>query len=351
MSLEKILPGLITLLVVSSQLHSQCSNTNQFPSFTEQVPYFQLEQPIASQIYAGEYTLATGWNAFENYVVASSQPDYISIYSLDDQLVAHGPSPLTFSTDNIFSSDSLKINFNLISPPCGTEDVSRQPTIECLTCPPPSNVGIGNSNPHQSAILDLTNSRSQGLLLPSVLGLPNAPVPQDGLLIYDNAADELKLHKDQAWTTVATTSDIADQLSSPRQLTIPSAAFLPMSSSTEHGFSNTRGKYSDGFSLIAPIILPTGATINSVRYYFYDNNSTDDANISLRYNSATSGTTTSIAIYDTSGAFNSIRSGLFTSIDLQVAANTNYYLVFNPENTVLTSNLAIKSVTVWYTPQ
>jgi len=348
----RIIASVLALLFLSSQnVQSQCNNPTQWPTTVQQVPFFKLEFPIASQIFAGEHTLATGWRQFQNYVVTSSLPDYISIYTTDDQLVAHGPSPLTFYTNDIVSSDSLKISFNLISPPCGSDDVGRQPVIECATCPSASNVGIGNIAPHQSAILDLTNYASQGLLLPSVTSVPGAPAATDGLLLYQQSTDEIRLHADGGWTTVATKADISEQLSTPQQLTIPSAAFVPMSSSAEHGFSFTRGKYSNGASLIAPLVLPEGATINSLTYCYYDNDSNLDANIRLYYNLATSGTSTSTAIFDTSGAANSIRTANIPNVEEPIRANNNYFILFNPESTALNNNIAIKAVTVYYTPQ
>ena len=330
------------LLILFNSGYAQCNNETLFPSTVVQAPYYKTETIIANNQWAGEYALITAFNFGQTYQITSSEgnSDYISVYNLDDEPVAYGVSPLTIS--NFSFSDTLKVNFNLVSPPCGIENVSRITIISCETCPNAENVAIGNSEPHESAVLDLTNSMNQGVLLPKIDPQTPGPVPSDGLLGFDKFDDRLIYYDGNSYQTVKTLSDT-------KLITkiIPGAAFVPIEDCV-HRFSNAIGKYSDGTKLIAPLELPIGAKLNHIKYYYYDSSS-NSADIRFFYQPI-EGTGPSVTnyIYNTQGAVTGIRSYEFNSIGFLITSANAYYFQFNPGSTTLDSGLAIKAVEVVY---
>ena len=64
-------------------------------------------------------------------------------------------------------------------------------------------IGIGNTNPNGSAILDLTNSTSQGFLAPNIsaANIPVAPAAP-GLIIYNSTTNCLQYYNGTAWVGI-----------------------------------------------------------------------------------------------------------------------------------------------------
>ena len=62
-----------------------------------------------------------------------------------------------------------------------------------------SQIGLGTSNPHPSALLDLSSS-DKGLLLPRVANTAAIASPINGLIIYDNSSNCFKAYQAEKWT-------------------------------------------------------------------------------------------------------------------------------------------------------
>lgn len=59
--------------------------------------------------------------------------------------------------------------------------------------------GLGTSNSHTSALLDLS-STNKGLLLPRVANTAAIINPTNGLIIYDNSSDCFKVYQSSSWS-------------------------------------------------------------------------------------------------------------------------------------------------------
>jgi hypothetical protein len=67
-----------------------------------------------------------------------------------------------------------------------------------------TSVGVGNANPNSSAILDLTNSNSQGLVIPPVTATSSVPgTPTAGLIVYNSTTGCLQYYNGTKWQNLA----------------------------------------------------------------------------------------------------------------------------------------------------
>ena len=331
------------------ELTAQCNNIFQYPSSVVQAPYFEGVKTIATDQFAGDYAEISGFRENFNYQITSTGPDYISIYTVGDVLIAQGAAPLSFNVGFIDITTSLKVNFNLITPPCGEENVQRTTEVICTDCPKAANVGIGNSSPNSAAILDLTNSNQQSLRLPQSIGIPENPNTTTGLLIYDDLADDILLHTEDRWQRLATTEDVDSYTNRTTTIVIPGSKFLPLSSSTDFSWVSGRGRYSDGGILLAPFTVPVGNTITKIIYYYYDFSSSLNLQIRLMFGDALSPGIFANYAHESTGSSSNLRSASFENLNLEVDDRELFYFSFNPEGSTLSSLLAIKAVSVSYT--
>jgi hypothetical protein len=336
-----IVLSIVLIVSLTSVLSSQCNNTLLFPTDVILAPYYNNEKVISIYQYAGDYAMISGYNSGYTYQVESSEgaSDYISIYTLDNNLVAQGASPLTFIGPSFV--DTLKVNFNLVSPPCGDDSSYRTTKIICNTCPSAGNVAIGNSSPDESAILDLSNNKEQGLLLPQVISEPLIPVPNKGLVYYNLTSDNISYYNGSDFIELKT------NVPTMSSLTIPGSAFTPKFD-CDHGFSNTKGSFSDGTILIAPLILPIGSIITNLKYFYYDNTS-NNADIRMYDSSILSSNSTSSGyLFNTAGSTDEIQVYEFEFLNEIISSTKTYHFEFNPTGNTLNSNLAIKAIIVEY---
>jgi hypothetical protein len=110
--------------------------------------------------------------------------------------------------------------------------------------------------------------------------------------------------------------------------------------------------------LIAPVILPTGAVITGVTFYYADNSA--NSNFQMQFSNAPLTTMTSSLIADlfqntnnaSSLTISSVSSGILSSV---VTNGDYYYLVITPKNTTNTasgsweSGMSIRGVKITYT--
>lgn len=150
------------IILTSSNIASQCTNTSNFPNGIITAPVFSDTVIVSTSQKAGQYYVIKGLSSGDTYVFKSSNSvDYVTIRDrYNDILLTHGNTPLTYT---ISWHDELSININLQSPVCGSEAIDRTTTIICNTCPElPPNVGIGTITPESdlevNGILKLGNS-------------------------------------------------------------------------------------------------------------------------------------------------------------------------------------------------
>jgi len=65
------------------------------------------------------------------------------------------------------------------------------------------NVGIGNTSPNVTAVLDLTNTDQRALLLPSEIQPTNINSPTDGMIVYASGRTNAYLRADNVWKPIA----------------------------------------------------------------------------------------------------------------------------------------------------
>jgi trimeric autotransporter adhesin len=80
-------------------------------------------------------------------------------------------------------------------------------------------VGIGNTAPDLSAVLDIT-STTQGALLPRMTTVQKAAItsPAAGLIVYDNTLNELQMYNGTAWGTIV--REAADEFTAAAAQTV-----------------------------------------------------------------------------------------------------------------------------------
>lgn len=131
---------------ISCVMTCRCDNPNQWPSTAITVSCGSTT--ISQFIYAGEFSLTSGYQDQATLVYASSvATDYITIRKrIGNAVVAHGSSPLTMMY--LASYDSLEVHINT-NVACGNENQER--VISCvMTC------GCNNGTFYPSNVISLT---------------------------------------------------------------------------------------------------------------------------------------------------------------------------------------------------
>ncbi|HLO55520.1 MAG TPA: FG-GAP repeat protein [Saprospiraceae bacterium] len=128
---------------------AQCFNTQQWPTSNISAPVFSGQSvTIANTNWAGHFCVIKDLIPGKSYTFASTGADIIT-YRIENGQVGNPPlgfgnSPYTFTATGQYG----EFHINLISPPCGTQNVFRTTTIICNDClPEPPKVGVGASSP------------------------------------------------------------------------------------------------------------------------------------------------------------------------------------------------------------
>ncbi len=143
--LHVALIALVWLTTGINYLSAQCDNTALYPASTVSIGCGY--NAIVSGIYAGEYSLTSGYQDNSNLIFSSSVPtDYITIRSAaGNAVIAHGLTPL--EVNYVAAYGLLKVNINT-NAACGTQTSSRLSSVVVLCgCLnpikyPPSNINV-----------------------------------------------------------------------------------------------------------------------------------------------------------------------------------------------------------------
>ena len=108
------------VILTSSNIIGQCTNTNNFPNGTITASVFSDTVIVSPFQNAGHYYIIKGLSLGDTYVFTSSNSgDYITIRNrYNDNLITHGNTPLSYT---ISGDNELSININLQSPVCGVD--------------------------------------------------------------------------------------------------------------------------------------------------------------------------------------------------------------------------------------
>ncbi len=122
-----------------------CNNTTQFPGgSTSASAESNTIVTITIAQWAGDFALITNLTAGETYEFTNSSSDLITIRdAVSGDPLMSGVAPLSFTTT---SNNDLEIHYNLDDGNCGTEQLDRTTTVECLTCPCPAQFTFGTAS-------------------------------------------------------------------------------------------------------------------------------------------------------------------------------------------------------------
>ncbi len=185
--------GIFTCL--SLQLKSQCTNMVKWPSDNIQASTFNILQTVSNTQYAGDYFVIQGLAVGETYQFASSNAgDYITVRDKDGlTLKGSGNTPYSYV---VVGDDIVTVHINLVSPPCGSQSLSRTTTSQCTTCDPvPPNVGVGTNTPISS--LDVNGK---------IRVSDDANLPVTGMIRWNDAQKDFEGYDGSAWRSFTKSS-------------------------------------------------------------------------------------------------------------------------------------------------
>lgn len=130
------------------------------------------------------------------------------------------------------------------------------------------NVGIGNSSPNANAILDLSNSSSKGLLLPSGSSLPSSPAT--GMMYYNTSTGCMQVYNGSSWSNLALSSTSYSFTSASASATLGNTGLVytvtpgasAYSWTVPNGWSITSGSGTNSIT----VSLPANNTASSIGY-------------------------------------------------------------------------------------
>ena len=137
------LSAIVWLTIGIKNVSAQCDNTAQWPAGTVSIACGN--NTINNGIFAGEYSLTSGYQDNSTLIFSSSVPtDYITIRrASDNAVIAHGVIPLTINY--VAAHGDLKVNINT-NAACATQTVVRISSVVVL---------CGCSNTLKYPVLDI----------------------------------------------------------------------------------------------------------------------------------------------------------------------------------------------------
>jgi hypothetical protein len=119
--------GLLWLAICMKKLSAQCDNTTQWPATPINVLCGE-NNTISNNIFAGEYSLTTGYQHNSALIFSSSiSTDYLTIRSATtNAVIAQGVTPLAITYQ--ISYGNLKININS-SAACTSQNIARTSSV------------------------------------------------------------------------------------------------------------------------------------------------------------------------------------------------------------------------------
>ena len=126
----KFLTIVLIFFILNNKIIAQCDNTAQWPAGTVNV--ICGNNVIVSNIFAGEYSMTSGYQDQSTLVFSSSvSSDFITLRkSSNNDVIAAGPSPLTILYFAADGNIEVHINTNAA---CGTENSARVSSV-LMTC-------------------------------------------------------------------------------------------------------------------------------------------------------------------------------------------------------------------------
>jgi hypothetical protein len=189
---------LFVVLINYSTIYSQCYNTTAHTTTEiEASVYSNIITTISTSIKPGQYCTITGLKTNKTYRVSSSGPaDYITQRTVGglstDAALGHGLAPYTFTA----TTHNTELHINLTNTPCGTNNVSRTLTIECLSCASePPKVGIGVTQPRTT--LDVNGA----IILDKA-----KHTPQTGMIQFNPASKDFEGYNGTKWVSLTKSS-------------------------------------------------------------------------------------------------------------------------------------------------
>ncbi len=180
----------LTSVIVPDSAISQCTNTSLYPPSDIEASHFNIPVTVATDSWPGQYFVVKNLSIEDTYSFTSSADttDYITLRDEYGALLAHGNAPLSFT---ISGGDIIQVHINLISPPCGTDDVDRTTRVICTSCPPiPPGIGVGTSNPE--AKLDIEGEIKVAM---------SVSPPKAGMIRWNDTSGDFEGYNGSKWVS------------------------------------------------------------------------------------------------------------------------------------------------------
>ena len=180
----------LTSVIVPDSAISQCTNTSLYPPSDIEASHFNIPVTVATDSWPGQYFVVKNLSIGDTYSFTSSADttDYITLRDEYGALLAHGNAPLSFT---ISGGDIIQVHINLISPPCGTDDVDRTTRVICTSCPPiPPGIGVGTSNPE--AKLDIEGEIKVAM---------SVSPPKAGMIRWNDTSGDFEGYNGSKWVS------------------------------------------------------------------------------------------------------------------------------------------------------
>ena len=220
MKILKILLAIsICNLAVSSSMNAQCSNEIHYPDHLFLAPEEGDTTVISELQFAGDYSEMAAFQKDIGYTIfANEGTDYITVRSLiSDMVLEHGPAPLTFIpvTDTV-----VRIHFNLVEPPCGTDTNPRLTGVTNIGVPVDDDTKVGINTLEPVATLDVNGK---------IRIADDETTPVAGMLRYNEETQDFEGFDGSKWRSLTTASGSWGEVVSPevkqtKKLQIPNGA-------------------------------------------------------------------------------------------------------------------------------
>ncbi|MCR5863348.1 hypothetical protein LRS05_15015 [Flavobacterium sp. J372] len=125
--------------------YGQCTSEDLYPSTPATSDNSGVAQQISDCVYAGDYSVINGLTVGGDYKFTCTWNDdtsvhrYLTVKDADDNVIAHGISPLTV---NDITASSIRLHYS-IDADCGTDtECSTATILTVLSCPLPLNAQL-----------------------------------------------------------------------------------------------------------------------------------------------------------------------------------------------------------------
>lgn len=268
-------------------LKAQCINSNLFPNFVINASNYSNDTTILTTAqWAGEYAQVSGMQEGATYRFIVSNGLFITISDLDDQVLSSGLSTVDYAPVD----DTIKVHVNLTLPPCGSNTTGHTLSLYCVTCPVATTILMGPQVESDNSAIVNIEATQQGILIPrySTSDKLSIPDPADGLLVYDTTVGTLSSYDSSSgeW------QDFRTSASKTKVVVIPAESFhalghLNAQPAVDYSTDNIFGRYGNFVTansaavFTAGLQIPVGSFISQIKYYYYDNNATQNVTFQI----------------------------------------------------------------------